>query len=256
MPGQASDHHKASDHYERLADSYDGNWASSDRVIDWMNSQILGRLELGPEDHAVDLGCGTGLFSAGLARHARDVACVDPSPGMLRNLRLPPGGNHTPVRASAEDIASGAVRLPFEPVDAILVKEAIHHVRQREQVIGQLARLLNDGGRILVVMLPAAIGYPLFRRALDAFGEHQPDPADIRAAMGAAGLDATLTYDSCRLAFRRERYLDMVRDRYMSLLSMFSDEELAAGIEEIERDHPEEVLEFDDRFAFVLGKRS
>jgi len=47
----------------------------------------------------------------------------------------------------------------------------------------------------------------------------------------------------------------MVRHRYMSLLSKFDDAELENGINEIEREHPEEVLEFDDRFAFVLGRK-
>jgi len=48
----------------------------------------------------------------------------------------------------------------------------------------------------------------------------------------------------------------MVRDRHMSLLSKFDDAELENGISEIEREHPEQVLEFDDRFAFVLGRHS
>lgn len=247
---------KASDHYARLADQYDENWSYSEPFIEWMNGQIISRLSPDSGDHAVDLGCGTGLFSAGLARHADGVACVDPSEAMLRNLRLPHGVHHVPVLASAEEIASGAVRLPFDHVDAILVKEAIHHVQDRETVLAGLAGLLAPGGRLLIVMLPTTISYPLFKDALDAFQANQPDPADIAAAMEAAGLDVTLTYDSYRLAFPRDRYLAMVRSRYMSLLSLFSDSELESGIAEIEGTHTEEILEFDDRFAFVLGKRS
>lgn len=34
-----------------------------------------------------------------------------------------------------------------------------------------------------------------------------------------------------------KRYLDMVRSRYMSLLSAFTDDKLAVGIEEIRRRH-------------------
>jgi hypothetical protein len=45
----------------------------------------------------------------------------------------------------------------------------------------------------------------------------------------------------------------MVRNRYLSLLSLFDDEELAAGIEEIRHRHPGRQVEFRDRFAFVLG---
>jgi 2-polyprenyl-3-methyl-5-hydroxy-6-metoxy-1,4-benzoquinol methylase len=164
-------------------------------------------------------------------------------------------GALVPVQASAEDVASAAVGLPYEYVDAILIKEALHHVHSRETVVAGLARLLAPGGRMLVVTLPTVISYPLFRRALEVFTEHQPDPADIAGAMRAAGLAVKVTYDSYRREFARDRYVAMVRDRHMSLLSEFGDGELENGIAEIESEHPEEVLEFDDRFAFVLGRR-
>src|ERR1022692_3201338 len=60
----------------------------------------------------------------------------------------------------------------------------------------------------------------------------------------------------CRLLLeknKKQRYLGMVRDRYMSLLSEFSDADLEQGIAEIDERHPGELLEFGDRFAFVLG---
>jgi hypothetical protein len=71
--------------------------------------------------------------------------------------------------------------------------------------------------------------------------------------MAAAGLDAELTYDSFPLAFEVSRYLQMVRDRYMSLLAEFTDTQIEAGITRIRRDHPGEQITFTDTFAFVLG---
>jgi len=242
------------DHYDRLADSYDENWAYSAAFNRWMSERILDRLDLQPDDRVVDLGCGTGLFSEALAERAREVVCVDPSPNMLAQLPQS-AGTLVPVQASAEDVASGALRLPYERVDAILIKEAIHHFSNQASVLGGLTQLLAPGGRVLVVMLPTTISYPLFRRALEVFEEHQPDPADIAAAMQTAGLAVEVTYEAYQLAFPKERYLTMVRNRYMSLLSEFDDSELEDGVREIELEHPEDVLEFDDRFAFVLGRR-
>lgn len=244
------------DHYDRLAASYDENWAAHNEAFnDWMSGRIRERLDMHADDRVVDLGCGTGIFSTALAAQVREVVCVDPSPGMLAQLPTTSGAL-VPVHASAEEVASGDVRLPYDQVDAILIKEALHHVHHRETVVAGLARLLAPGGRMLVVTLPAVISYPLFRRALEVFTEHQPDPADIAAAMRAAGLAVTVTYDTYRREFARDRYVAMVRNRYMSLLSTFDDAELENGIREIEREHPEQMLEFDDRFAFVLGRHS
>ena len=249
MPGSTRDH------YDRLAASYDENWAAySEAFNGWMGERILERLDLRADDRVVDLGCGTGIFSNALATQAREVVCVDPSPKMLAQLPKTSGA-FVPVQASAEDVASGQVKLPYDHADVFLIKEALHHVHNREVVVAGLARLLARGGRMLVVTLPTMISYPLFRRALEVFAELQPDPADIAGAMQAAGLAVEVTCETYRRGFARDRYVAMVRNRYMSLLSKFDDAELENGINEIEREHPEEVLEFDDRFAFVLGRK-
>ena len=62
--------------------------------------------------------------------------------------------------------------------------------------------------------------------------------------MVEAGLAVELSYDEFPLVFPTERYLAMVRDRYMSLLSTFDDEEVDAGVEEIRHRYPGGRVEF------------
>ncbi|WP_245790902.1 hypothetical protein [Streptomyces monashensis] len=83
----------------------------------------------------------------------------------------------------------------------------------------------------------------------------QPDPAIIEGHLRTAGLEASLSHVEHELRINRDKYLGMVRSRYMSLLSTFSDSEIEKGIEEMRVAHPEPVLAFPDRFAFVLGRR-
>lgn len=241
-------------HYDRLADRYDENWAYSSEFISWMTECILSRLDVHSGDHAADIGCGTGLYARGLAEAADRVACVDPSAKMLE--QLPGGDAYVPVQASAEEVVSGAVRLPCERFDAILVKEAIHHVRDKPAVVAGLARLLSPGGRLLIVMLPTRIDYPLFTDALALFKRLQPDPEAVATEMRKAGLQVELAYESFPLSFAKERYLAMVRSRYMSLLSNFDDEQIEHGVTEIAERYPGDRLEFPDRFAFVRGVRT
>jgi ubiquinone/menaquinone biosynthesis C-methylase UbiE len=241
-------------HYDHLAPVYDQNWAYSPDFLEWMSGCILTRLRVKHGDRVVDVGCGTGLYARRLAEHTGSVVCVDPSARMLE--RIPDDPRLVVVQASAEDLASGSTVPPGGRFEAIVVKEAIHHVVDRGAVIGGLAKLLVPGGRLLIVMLPTSIEYPLFQAAHDRFRELQPDPRAIAAAMGDAGLTVELSYDDFPLAFPTDRYVAMVRDRYLSLLSMFDDEELAAGMAEIRRRYPGEQVEFRDRFAFVLGVAS
>ncbi|WP_256725461.1 hypothetical protein [Streptomyces sp. IMTB 2501] len=145
--------------------------------------------------------------------------------------------------------------MPYEQLDAMWLKESVHHVVDPELTLRGLADRLAPGGRLLVVMPPATIQYPLFKAALARFEELQPDPAVIERHLRAAGLEASLSYVEHELRIGRDKYLGMVRSRYMSLLSTFSDSEIEKGIEEIRVAHPEPVLVFPDRFAFVLGRR-
>lgn len=241
-------------HYDRLADKYDENWAYSPEFIRWMTDAILTRLHPQPADLVMDLGCGTGLYARGLAERASTVVCADPSPAML--AKLPADERLVPLHASAEDLAEGRLAPPHDGYDAILLKEVLHHVADPSRVLAGLTDLLRPGGRILVVMLPTVIDYPLFEAALKLFRERQPDPEEIATAMRRSGLRAELTYDEFPLAFSVERYTRMVRDRYMSLLSSFDDAEIEAGISEILRRHPGPELRFLDRFAFVLGTKA
>ncbi|MGH3547841.1 MAG: class I SAM-dependent methyltransferase [Pseudonocardiaceae bacterium] len=238
-------------HYDRLAPAYDQNWAYSPGFLDWMAGCVLARLRVTHGDRVLDVGCGTGLYARRLVEHAGSVVCVDPSARMLD--QIPDDPRLVAVQASAEDLVSGSALLPVDRFEAILVKEAIHHVTDRVAVIGGLASLLAAGGRLLVVMLPTSIDYPLFQAAHDRFRELQPDPEAIGAAMSDASLAVELSYDDFPLVFPTERYVAMVRHRYLSLLSTFDDEEVAAGVDEIRRRYPGARVEFRDRFAFVLG---
>lgn len=241
------------EHYDRLAAAFDENWAYSPEFLTWMTTSILDRLHPSAAETAADIGCGTGLYSRGLARHTVTVTCADASPAML--AQVPASDKITTVTASIEDIAAGRAVLPGAPFGVILLKEVLHHITGQAAAIARLARLLRPGGRMLVVMLPTRISYPLFRAALDRFEAGQPDPEEIAAAMRDAGLTAEVTYDSFQLTFPTDRYLRMVRDRYMSLLSSFTDAEIETGLAEIRQANPGPEISFPDRFAFVRGTR-
>jgi len=243
-------------HYDRLAVSYDQNWAYSPAYIAWMTRCILDRAAIGPGRVVADIGCGTGLYSRQLAAAGATVICADPSQSMLDQLPGDPA--LVPVRASAQEVAERRVALPAQRLDAIVIKEAVHHIpaSDRQVVLNGLAELLAPGGRIVIAMLPAQISYPLFTAALQRFESLQPDPADIVAVLSGADLETELTHDSYTLSFEKERYLSMVRDRYMSLLASFTDAELERGISEIRERFPGDRLEFADRFAFIRGTQS
>lgn len=247
--------HEAS-HYERLAENYDRNWAHSPEYVEWMNARIESALQVSHGERIADVGAGTGLFLRRLMEHTdatTPILCIDPSQPMLD--RLPSDPRFTPICAGAEEVASGKAPIPYDALDVILIKETIHHVENIPATLAGLADLMAPGGRIFVVTLPPRLDYPLFQAALDRFEERQPEPDDIVAAMQAGGLVAAVSYDEFHVSVDRDYYIDLVGTQWMSVLSSFSDDELAAGLDEMRAKHPEQRLEFNDRFAFILGTK-
>lgn len=248
-------------HYARLAATYDQHWDHSDVFATWMTARIVDALALRAHHRIIDVGCGTGLYSRRIVdavRPEKPVLCADPSAAMLSRLDSTAGLR--PLLASAEQLGGARPDSTLPEAspgsfDAILVKESIHHVApsDRGPALAGLGNLLADGGRLLVIMLPTRILYPLFGSALRRFEELQPDPTEIAAHVRRAGLPTSIEYHEYPLTIPKDRYLAMVRGRYMSLLSTFDDDAIEEGIHEIDTRHPEPMLSFPDCFAFVLG---
>ncbi|MBO0806077.1 MAG: class I SAM-dependent methyltransferase [Nocardiopsaceae bacterium] len=245
------------EHYNRTAERYDDNWEHTASYVQWMNEQIAECLAVTAGDRVADIGSGTGLFLKGLLPDtdpARPILCLDPSQAML--TQLPDDDRMRPVCASAEDAATGRVDLPYGELDAILMKEAIHHVEDIPATMRGLAGLLAPGGRILVITLPPRLDYPLFDAALERFEARQPEPADIARAMSDAGLSVTESLREFEATVDPDHYRELVGKRWMSVLATFSDAELADGLEEMRRKHSGQAeLRYTDRSAFILGRR-
>ncbi|WP_260190943.1 class I SAM-dependent methyltransferase [Actinophytocola gossypii] len=244
------------DHYERLAENYDDTWGHRPEYVAWMNQLVFDKLRIQPSHRIADIGAGTGLFLRSLMERVtgdNPIVCIDPSRLMLE--QLPDDPRLHPVCASAEAVATGEVELPYDRVDAIVIKETVHHFPEIPKTLGGLAERLAPGGRLLVVTLPPRLEYPLFTAALDRFAEHQPEPEFIADSMRDAGLDVTLDHHTYTVEVDAGHYAHLVARRWMSVLSTFDDEELAAGLDEMRSRNPAGELRFPDRFAFVLGRR-
>jgi ArsR family transcriptional regulator len=113
-------------------------------------SRALGLL-LPPLDVA-DLGCGEGYLTVETARWARQVTAVDRSPGVLARAKA------LAARRKCSNITwkKGELeKLPIESaaMDLALLSQALHHAADPAVAIGEAARILKPGGRLLILDL-------------------------------------------------------------------------------------------------------
>ena len=113
-------------------------------------SRAMGLL-LPPLDVA-DLGCGEGYLTVETARWAKQVTAVDRSSGVLARAKA------LAVRKKCSNITwkKGELeKLPIDnaTMDVALLSQALHHAADPLHAIGEAARILKPGGRLLILDL-------------------------------------------------------------------------------------------------------
>jgi ubiquinone/menaquinone biosynthesis C-methylase UbiE len=90
----------------------------------------------------LDLGCGTGRYSAALAAHFEaHVVGVEPSEKMLAEARRKGGRNVRFLRGAGE-----AVPLADASVDMVFMSMVFHHFDRPREVVRECRRVLRRGG--------------------------------------------------------------------------------------------------------------
>lgn len=239
-------------HYLRLSGSYDDFLFYSPEFVRCLSEKMVERLRLDEDDVLVDLGGGTGMYAKDILEQVslrHPIIVVDPFEEMLAKADSHPG---------LRRVLADALNFSEQPgtYDKILMKEAVHHVHDKDRLFRNLFARLPEGGIVLLVHVPPRIQYPLFRAALERSLGWHADPDDLADRLRKAGFAVERDFVHYRHRVPKAKYLDMVAARYMSLLTSFEDEEIEAGLAEMTETYAEQsMLEFTDHFDYLAAEK-
>lgn len=235
--------------------AYDAGRGYSPKVLSfWLD--VVSRLV--PKDavsEIVDIGCGTGRYSAALAAHFdAHVVAVDPSEKMLAEARKKVSERVHYERASAESLP-----LPDASVDMVFMSMVFHHFDAPSQAVRECHRVLRRGGS---VCLRAAtidrIGtypyVPFFPRSGSILNDVLQSRAIIETIFVNAGFHlACHQLVRSEVASNWDAYAEKLAFRADSILAQLADQEFEAGLAAL-REHaataPQEpVIELVDFFV-------
>jgi ubiquinone/menaquinone biosynthesis C-methylase UbiE len=225
-------------HYGDVAQHYNQAWFYEDGTDyqRWLVQSLMERLQTTPSGRVVDLGGGTGNFSAALHKECKleqRILCVDPSGPLLAQCQ-----KHV---ASVEPLLADGLGFVAkqdqeQAYDRMLLKEVIHHFPPADLGIlfAGAFRQIRPGGRVTIMTRPHdSSHYPFFPAAHQTWASVQLHENVYAQAMEKAGFAVTLDHADYPVEMPLSRWLDMVNGRFWSTLHGFSEGEMKEGLEQI-----------------------
>jgi len=247
--------------YAQIAAYYDQARFLVPEFADFQDANVIRWAGIAPGDRVLDVGCGTGIHTLAIAAQTgATVYGLEPAAEMLAQaVAKPAAGRVRWAQGRAE-------QLPFADgaFDVATLMMVIHHVVNRPAAIGELYRLLRPGGRVLI--LTASHGQ-IRRHVLKDFPgvialdlRRFPTIPTLRRLLVAAGF-GHVSYHLASYAggdVSTDDYLARVRRKFVSTLSLLSEEAFARGYARYEqalRARYGERMPFTRTYTFVVGEK-
>jgi ubiquinone/menaquinone biosynthesis C-methylase UbiE len=222
--------------YDSISRYYDSVRGFGQEYYEGWLECIIRHGDLHGRRRMLDVGCGTGRYASLLSRRlGRAVIGLDLSAGMLERAR-------DRVRDEGTDVAlvqGDAVQLPFKEssFDSVSLVLVVHHVRPLEDLMEEIARVLSPGGRAIfmtrdhdeiedsyIAMFPGVLEIDLARF---------PPVRELEAMLTGAGFTSVghAREENPRVTMTEEQVLAKADRKFISTLSLMSEEEFKAGRE-------------------------
>ncbi len=214
---------------------------------------------LGCGNRVLDLGCGTGVSTVGIAMRTSASMCgLDPAVGMLAQARMKSSGIHW-FNAVGES-------LPLRPgvFDCVFSSQVWHHITDKQRTAHECGRVLRGGGVVIIrtishEQLREKVVFTYFPEIFENQLMVYPSNKDFARYFGNAGFSSTDHH-----AYGLERYqspsefIEVAQKKLWSMFRQISGEGLQRGVEELrrfEKENPGEMIRNDETITLVVARK-
>ena len=245
------------DNYSRI---YDITRAANSETVE----KLIRVLHVDSGSTLLDMGCGTGNYSAALQSVARNVIGIDASIGMIEQAQ---------TKSPALQLVCGNVMsLPFDSqtFDGALTVQVLHHIKNKEVFLKEAWRVLRKGAYLAIhscshSQLRAFWCHYYFPKGLEVNLARIPDTDEIASMLqrnGFSNIGVEICYeDDVVILNKPECYLNRDYRNGDSTFALLNEEEIELGCQKLRRDIASGAIEsiirqFNSRIANKVGGSS
>ena len=226
-------------------------WLSSQKYINSFNQFVLKQVKLNKNSRILDIGCGRGKILADLSNKLRLI--------------------NKPIGLDIENHKDKSKKIIFKKIDAlsyvaktkatfdlILIKQTIHLLKKKQAIklLSLCKNRLNPNGKIIILSLdPKKNEIPTFSLMKKKLAISLSKDEKIFNLILKNESKAIVKKFIYEVRILKIKYLQMIKDRYISTLLNFTDKQIKNGIIEIKNDYGN-LLKFKDRLICFIIKNN
>jgi ubiquinone/menaquinone biosynthesis C-methylase UbiE len=222
-------------------------WISSTKYIQSFNNFLVKQKKLTKHSKILDIGCGRGKIMGSLS-------------SKLRLINKPIGidtENHKDFDKRIIFKKTNAIkylRNNKKKFDLILIKQTIHffNLRDIKKILSYSHASLEVGGIILILTLDTKNNeIPTFSLMKQKLNQSFKRDILIWKKLLQLNIKKNITKFNFKVSVKKNTYLKMIKQRYISTLLKFSSLQISNGINEINLKYKKNIL-FDDKLKCII----
>ena len=222
-------------------------WISSTKYIQSFNNFLVKQKKLTKHSKILDIGCGRGKIMGSLS-------------SKLKLINKPIGidtENHKDFDKRITFKKTNAIkylRNNKKKFDLILIKQTIHffNLRDIKKILSYSHASLEVGGIILILTLDTKNNeIPTFSLMKQKLNQSFKRDILIWKKLLQLNIKKNITKFSFKVSVKKNTYLKMIKQRYISTLLKFSSLQITNGINEINLKYKKNIL-FNDKLKCII----
>ena len=226
-------------------------WLSSQRYILSFNRFILKQIKLDRNSRILDIGCGRGKIISNLSN----------------KLKL----HNKPIGLDIEDHKNKSKKILFKKSDGlsfllktkttfdlILIKQTIHLLKKNQikTILTICKNKLNPKGKILILSLdPKKNEIPTFDLMKKKLKQSLKRDENLFQLIKKYNSNLTIKKFIFNVKISKNKYLQMIKNRYISTLLNFTEKQIKNGLNEIDSKYKKQ-LNFKDQLICLIIKKN
>ena len=225
-------------------------WISSIKYIQSFNNFLVKQKKLTKQSKILDIGCGRGKIMGSLS-------------SKLKLINKPIGidiENHKDFDKRISFKKTNAIKYLTnnkKKFDLILIKQTIHffNLRDIKKILSYSHASLEVGGIILILTLDTKNNeIPTFSLMKQKLNQSFKRDILIWKKLLQLNIKKNITKFSFKVSVKKNTYLKMIKQRYISTLLKLSSLQISNGINEINLKYKKNIL-FNDKLKCIIFKK-